>query len=54
MVVQVNGKRKGAVMLSPDATEAEALEAAKDLVPGAIERVVYVPGRILNLVLAKK
>ncbi len=55
--VQVGGKRRGEVVISPTATEAEALEAAL-AVPGvqsalqgaAPSRVVYVPGKILNLI----
>ncbi len=57
VVVQVAGKRRGEMSVSPDLEEAAALEAAL-LIP-AVEaalggkrpsRVVYVPGRILNLV----
>lgn len=57
VVVQVNGKRRGAIMLAAEATEVEALSAARalDAVEGALgggepKRVIYVPGRILNLV----
>jgi len=55
--VQVNGKRRGDITLSPEATEAEALAEARKI--PAVEtalggkdpaRVVYVPGKILNLV----
>ncbi len=55
--VQVNGKKRGEIALSPDAPEEDALALARS-VP-AIEaalgnvspaRVIYVPGRILNLV----
>lgn len=57
VVVQVNGKRKGEVMLPPDASEAAATEAALAL-PGVRDvlgergasRVIYVPGRIVNVV----
>lgn len=55
VVVQIQGKRKGAVRLSPEASEEEAKEAAKAL-PGVAKalsgpaRIVYVPGRILNIV----
>lgn len=56
--VQVAGKRRGEVALSPLASEEEALaEALKDpavqkaLLPsGKPSRVVYVPGKILNLI----
>jgi leucyl-tRNA synthetase len=57
VAVQVNGKRRGEVSLPQDATEADALAAAQELpaVASALggkppARVVYVPGRILNLV----
>jgi leucyl-tRNA synthetase len=57
VVVQVNGRRRGSVMLAVEAEEGAAVEAAR-LVPGVAaalggkepSRVVYVPGRILNLV----
>ena len=57
VVVQVGGKRRGEITLAPDASEAEALEAALALpaVSTALadkqpSRTIYVPGRILNLV----
>jgi len=57
VTVQVNGKRRGSVVLAPDAPEVEALAAVRALpaVAAALGgnepgRVVYVPGRILNLV----
>lgn len=59
VVVQINGKRRGELALSPAATEPEALEAARAipavaevLGDAAPDRVIYVPGRILNLVKA--
>lgn len=55
--VQVNGKSRGSVTLSVEATEEEALESAKadvrvmkHLEGGEIIKVIYVPGRILNIV----
>ncbi|MDQ1300032.1 MAG: leucyl-tRNA synthetase [Patescibacteria group bacterium] len=58
--VQVNGKRRGEIVLAPDASEEEAMEAAKAnetigrlLHEGKVEKVVYVPGRILNLVITR-
>jgi leucyl-tRNA synthetase len=55
VTVQVNGKRRGEVLLAPDAPEEEALAAARALsaiaTVGEPKRVIYVPGRILNLVL---
>jgi leucyl-tRNA synthetase len=57
VAVQINGRTRGLIHLAPDATEAEALEAARHvdtaarvLEAEAPRRVVYVPGRILNLV----
>lgn len=54
--VQVNGKRRGEITISPEASEEEAVEAARAvpeilraLGEGEIQKVVYVPGRILNL-----
>ncbi|GAB5387905.1 MAG: leucine--tRNA ligase [Alphaproteobacteria bacterium] len=59
MAVQVNGKRRGEVTLPVDAdqTAAEAAAKAEDGVQRAIDgktirKVIYVPGRILNLVAA--
>jgi leucyl-tRNA synthetase len=55
--VQVNGKKRGEITVSPEASEDEAVLAARAItaVEGALfhkapSRVVYVPGRILNLV----
>jgi leucyl-tRNA synthetase len=57
VVVQVNGKRRGSVRLPSEASEADATLAARALpsVMTALDgkepkRVVYVAGRILNLV----
>jgi leucyl-tRNA synthetase len=58
--VQVNGRTRGVVQLSPDAASADAIDAARrlevvrrDLANAAVERVVYVPQRILNIVTSK-
>jgi leucyl-tRNA synthetase len=57
IAVQVNGKVRGAVTLARDATEEAAREAAlqddnvqKHIEGKAIRKVVYVPGRILNII----
>ena len=57
VTVQVNGRTRGMVQLSAQATQAEALEAAhqvdaaRKLLEGeSIERVIFVPRRIINLV----
>ncbi len=55
--VQVNGKKRGEISLTPDASEEEALGLARAVLTvesalgaRAPSRVIYVPGRILNLV----
>ncbi|KND51932.1 MAG: leucyl-tRNA synthetase [Parcubacteria bacterium C7867-001] len=57
VVVQVAGKKRGEVMLAPTASEEEALKAAQSiptvaelLAQGTPKRVVYVSGKILNIV----
>lgn len=58
--VQVNGKTRGEIEIAPDASEEEAIAAAKAsegvsraLEGAAITKVVYRPGRILNLVITQ-
>jgi leucyl-tRNA synthetase len=55
--VQVNGKRRGDISVSDDDTEDTAMEMAravesinKFLNEGEIVKVIYVPGKILNIV----
>jgi leucyl-tRNA synthetase len=57
VAVQVNGRTRGLVELTPDAAEADAVQAARrvaavrQVLEGAtLRRVIYVPGRIINLV----
>ncbi|MDO8407966.1 MAG: class I tRNA ligase family protein [bacterium] len=57
VMVQVAGKRRGSIMLAPDAPEAEAITAARALSTVVIalggkepSRIVYVPGKVLNVV----
>lgn len=57
--VQINGKLRGRIEIAPDATEAVALEQskvepnlAKYLADGEVRKVIYVPGRILNLIIS--
>ena len=57
MGVQVNGKARGEIEIAADADEATAMEAAKEqdrvkaqLEGKDIKKVIYVPGRILNIV----
>ena len=56
--VQINGKVRGDITVAPDASEETVLESVKAneslntrLEKGEITRVIYVPGRILNLIL---
>jgi leucyl-tRNA synthetase len=56
VAVQVNGKTRGTVRLARDASQADAVAAAMaepsvaKFVTGEARKVVYVPGRLLNLV----
>lgn len=57
VIVQVNGKKRGEIMIAKDATEEEALAAARAqpaiaaVLEGAeVKRTIYVAGRVLNLV----
>jgi leucyl-tRNA synthetase len=52
VAVQVNGRTRGVINLAPDAPQEQAVEAARQALPHAPApgRVVYVPGRIINLV----
>jgi len=56
LVVQVNGKVRGRIHVAPDITEAAAVVAAlaepavSKFVGGTPKKVVFVPGRLLNIV----
>lgn len=57
--VQVNGKMRGSIRLAPDASEAEAMTAARAesslaerFSTGTVTKVIYVPGKILNIIVA--
>ncbi|MSR70651.1 leucine--tRNA ligase [Candidatus Kaiserbacteria bacterium] len=54
IAVQVNGKLRATVTLAPDASEDEALLAAREAVKkwltGAEKKAVYIPGKIVSLV----
>ncbi len=59
MPVQINGKMRGKVLMAMDATEDDAIAAAKadsnisnHLENKEIRKVIYVPGKILNIVVA--
>ena len=53
--VQVNGKMRGTVTVPSDAPKDDILTAAKDLVkdkfPGNVVKEIYVPGKIVNLII---
>lgn len=55
--VQINGKIRGAICVESDASEAEVLKVAQDdnvisqRLTGTLTKVIYVKGRILNLIL---
>ena len=52
--IQVNGKVRGTVSVSADASKDEVLaaakEAVKDRLDGNLKKEIYVPGKIVNLV----
>ena len=59
MPVQINGKMRGKVTMAMDASQDDAVEAAKadnnissHLENKEIRKVIYVPGKILNIVVA--
>lgn len=56
LAVQVNGKVRGSITVAPDAKQHEAEALAKEQenvtkwLEGGIQKVIYVPGKILNFV----
>jgi len=56
--VQINGKMKGTITISPEASQDEALEILKNdpalspRISAPIGKVIYVPGKIINLILS--
>ena len=54
IAVQVNGKTRGTVTIASSAAKEEAIAAGKDVVKdwlqGTIVKEIYVPGRIINIV----
>ncbi len=54
IAVQVNGKTRGTVTISSNASKEEAIAAGKaavaDRLDGTIVKEIYVPGRIINIV----
>jgi leucyl-tRNA synthetase len=56
LAVQVNGKMRGTIRVRPDVTKEEALAGAQEtpaiarFVTGEPKKVIFVPGRLLNIV----
>jgi len=56
LAVQVNGKLRGTLTVSPDITQDDAVVAAKGdpniakFITGELRKIIFVPGRLLNLV----
>lgn len=54
IAVQINGKTKGTVMISADASKDEVINKVKETmagkISGSIIKEIYVPGKIVNLV----
>ena len=52
--IQVNGKLRGKVVVSRTASEDEikekALAEVKDYVSNGVKKIIYIPGRIFNIV----
>ena len=52
--IQVNGKLRGKILVSKDATEEEikqlAQEEVKDYITSGVKKIIYIPGRIFNIV----
>ncbi len=52
--IQVNGKLRAKITVNKTAEEAEvkekALEAAKDYVASGVKKIIYIPGKIFNIV----
>lgn len=55
--VQINGKVRGDITISPDATEEDAIQTVENtpnlktrLATGTVEKVIYKPGKILNII----
>ena len=55
IAVQVNGKTRGTASIAADASKDDAIAAAKeaiaDKLTGTIIKEIYVPGRIVNIVM---
>jgi len=57
LAVQVQGKMRGTIRVKPDVTKDEALAVAQAtpaiarFVTGDVKKVIFVPGRLLNIVI---
>ena len=55
IAVQINGKTKATVTISADATKEEAIAKGKEVLSGKLDgnivKEIYVPGRIVNIVM---
>ena len=55
IAVQINGKTKGVVSIAKDASKEDALAAGKaaiaDKLTGNVIKEIYVPGKIINIVM---
>ena len=53
--IQVNGKLRGKIMVSKDASEEEiktkAKEEVKEYLTSEVKKIIYIPGRIFNIVI---
>ncbi len=57
--VQFNGKTRGSIVIAPDASEEEVLKVAKQhdklktyFADQVVKKVIYVPGKILNIIVS--
>ena len=58
MPVQINGKVRGKVLMSKEANKEDALKAAREdkniksyIEAKEVKKIIYVPGKILNIVI---
>lgn len=57
--VQINGKMRGSITVAPDASENDVLamvqasDSLREKITGDIQKVIYIPSRILNLIVAE-
>ena len=55
--IQINGKMKKTISVSKKSSEDDVISSIKNtypsLIPGEIKKVIYVPEKIINIILAK-